>query len=55
MRRVMDLPGGIPLYGTAKGHGGVAPTAYQIAIDSVLQVADSHVDFTGTSGAGSVM
>jgi|HubBroStandDraft_6_1064221.scaffolds.fasta_scaffold633826_2 hypothetical protein len=55
MRRVMDLPGWIPSYRTAKGHGGVAPTADQITIDSVLDVADNHIDFTGTSGAGSVM
>ena len=46
----MDLPGWIPSYRTAKGHGGVAPTADQITIDSVLDVADNHIDFTGISG-----
>jgi ACT domain-containing protein len=50
----MDLPGWIPSYSSSKGHGGVAPTIEQILIDGVLHVADNHVDFTGTSGAGSL-
>jgi ACT domain-containing protein len=54
MRRVMDLPGWTPSYGSSKGHGGVAPTIEQILIDGVSHVADNHVDFTGTSGAGPV-
>jgi hypothetical protein len=45
----------MPSYRMAKGHGGVAPTADQITIDSVLDAVDNHIDFTGTSGAGSVM
>lgn len=55
MRRVMDLPGWFPSYQSAKGHGGVAPTAEQIFIDSVLRVGDDSLVFTGTSGAGSVV